>query len=112
MQVNDVHIPVPGFYRVRLRKDAPWSPVKIWTEGETDEAGNLIEDLQYFCEVNGRSVDPWRYAERVNLSGEAISEADYRYMIDMGVWARAYAPDMPEANPDQPIDLSKARPLF
>lgn len=113
MLMSEVDIPVPGFYRLRLVKSGPWCAVKIWDEAERDpETNELIEDQQFRCLINGKEVDPWRYAERVNCFGQPIDEAEYRYMLDTESWARTYDPEAPEADPYRPVDINKIKPVF
>lgn len=112
MLVSEVARPVPGLYRVRLAKRAPWSAVKIWDEAEKDEAGDLLEDERLRMLLNGREVDPFRFAERVNCFGEPIDEAEYAYTLSVNQWAAEHAPDAPEAKPTEGVDLNSAPPIF
>ena len=51
--------PVPGFYAVRLVKDGPLLPLRIYIEREFDEAGDQMADDVVKCLVDGREAD-WR----------------------------------------------------
>ena len=112
MLVSEVDRPVSGLYRLRLVKSGPWCAVRIWDSAERDEAGDLLEDECFHMLLNGREVDPFRFAERVNCFGELVTQAEYEYLLATGEWARTYAPDSPEAKPNESVDLGKAPPIF
>lgn len=111
-----LHYVAPGFYKVRLVKGGPWVPVHVWETGERDEeTGEPLEDIDSFIEVNG-AVVPFEkadfHAERINLHGVPIDRAEFEYRRDTRRWAEAYAPDVPEARPQEAIDLNKVPPIF
>jgi len=113
LQVADIDRPVPGLYRLRLRKGAPWSPVKVWDSAERcKQTGELLEDENFHCLVNGKEVDPHHYAERITCFGEPIDQNEYDYLLSLGRWAADHAPESPEANPNEAIDLNKMDPIF
>lgn len=111
--VADIGRPVPGIYRLRLSKGAPWSAVRIWDEAERcPETGELMEDERFRCLVNGRDVNPDHYAERVNCFGERIDDREYAYLLSVNGWAVEHAPETPEASPTERVDLHKSPPIF
>lgn len=103
----------PGFYRVRLVKDGPFVPCRVWIEacerdaetGEatTDERLHVVID----CIERDRPALGWQ-----PLIGEAITEQDYRYLTALSRHATDHEPDLPAASPHQAIDLSKAPSPF
>jgi hypothetical protein len=110
--------PVAGHYKTRLTKGGPMVPVKLYfglpvidgeeqdrsprwcaiVDGETDrlEKG----DDGYQCRVALDPMKYWPFCGRY-----PISEADYRYMLDKGKWAKEWAPHRPEADPHKKIDV-------
>ena len=113
MPITEVDRPVPGLYRLRLAKDAPWSPVRVWDDAERDpETGELLEDENFRCLVNGVEVNPHHYAERINCFGETIDEVEYQYLLSLNEWAADHAPESPEANPLEGVDINTAPPIF
>ncbi len=97
----------PGFYRTRLVKGGPFVPVRLREIPPAfGEDGEPLWDYGYVLTVNGEVRDAIKSR---GLAGEPISEADYRHMLAMREHALAHEPDMPEANPDQPVDFNKIR---
>lgn len=39
---------------------------------------------------------------------ERIDQAAYRHLIEHAAWATKYRPDLPDANPEKPVDWQKA----
>ena len=99
----------PGFFKTRLVKNGAWVPARLWTVEERDpETGDLIADVKYFAEIDGKSTDAT--APR-NWPWTKIPEAEFRFMTDTAKWARTYAPHLPAANPDVPVN-TLPRSLF
>ena len=113
-----------GFYRVRLVKNGPYVPARIWRSVATDPVtGETLDRSPILMgELAGEPVEPhalWR-----SCMGRAISEQEYQFLLDDYRWARAFAPDDPIANPKTPIakkaalpaapkiDLSASKPIF
>lgn len=111
--------PQPGFFLTRLVKGGPLMPARIWrpcvctVNGGEDGAEH---DWQPTCdrnpplaaEVNGQPHD----VDRVWMSRDVITEAEYRYLMDTAAWDRANDPTAPMANPAQPINPLTVKPLF
>ena len=109
MLVND---PLDGFYRTKLVKGGPWVPVRIWTEDgdRCEETGELLSDQIIRCRVGGQDSDPfavWTYC-----AGSPITEAEYDFMLANAEWCRDHAPEEPEANPRQAVDIDDLPPIF
>lgn len=102
--IPHVSIPTAGFYQLRLVKDGPWVPVRIWRGFGADPlTGEIIErGWIWRAELNGAGVPVdrvWPYC-----AGEPIERAEYDYMLAMIDHATRYEPAMPEANPWEKID--------
>lgn len=110
---RQISTPEPGFFEVRLRKrPAVWvsaiiyRPCPIEWEPETLQAIDRWSHLE--AEINSEPVDP----ERVLRSGHRVSMARYLYLRDDREWARQHAPQSPEANPHQAVDVGELDPIF
>ena len=51
--------PEPGFYKRRIVARGKFIPVRIWVEESRDDDGELLEDVRYYCEVDGKQADVW-----------------------------------------------------
>ena len=103
--------PQAGHYRVRRVRGGPWLPAVIWWHaGERDEAGDLLEDEGYRCEIDGSAVCAYRWW--VSVAGHPIDAAEFRRLSRLRDWAETHAPDDPYAAPGQPVDLNRAAPIF
>ena len=101
-QVNKLGPPEPGFYRLRLVKNGPWVPVRIWLEdGERDpETNELTSDQVLRAKVGDQDRDPlkiWTFLWD-------ITEEEYYFLLSRAHWAVAHNPKAPEANPTRPIN--------
>lgn len=74
MSVDDLD---PGYYKVRLYQKGPWVPVRVWLEGERDEAGDLVEDERLRCQWWPCMDDPF-----------TVYEIDP--FEEVGIWIRHY----------------------
>ena len=93
--------PQPGFYKRRLVRGGPWVPAAIWVvEPERDEAGDLMSDEIWCCQVNGISVDV--YDQWTWLAGHPITREEYDRLTDND--------DAPP--PFQALDLNATKPVF
>lgn len=99
-------VPQCGYYRTRLVHRGPWVPARIWREPKLDPVtgADLGQDILR-CEVGGRARDP--YGSFPGLSLYPIPESEFRFQVADAAHAKAYRPDSPKANPDQPIDILK-----
>ena len=69
----DVNTPLPGFYKAKKHKEAPWHPVAIWYKGEAC----LAMDTK--GTIDPSSIWPW-------CAKHPISEDDFRYYEKHGRW--------------------------
>jgi hypothetical protein len=78
--------PQAGWYMRRLVPRGPFVPARIYLEEYRDEVGELLCDVVYCCEVNGRredAFDQWLY-----LAKYPISRDRYQEMINEGICDR------------------------
>jgi hypothetical protein len=101
--------PEPSWFQIRLTKGGPWVGARIVRH----------DDGRWQAVVNGDPedeghVDPARASRVLGIwnHGVKISEDDYHILIGKVAWAMANAPDAPEANPLEKIDLNRLRPLW
>lgn len=114
----------PCFYAVRLTKGGPRCPLKYWWGLPADPVtGELLDrSPRWNVLLNGEFVDPDRVLiirggindakGYVDVKGEEITETEYLYLLQVRDWATTYAPDAPEANPREKIDLNRLKPIF
>lgn len=120
--MNDkaLHLPIEaefetphcGWFQTRVVRGGPPVPARIWIEQELcPDTGELLSDEVMRCEIAGQLRDPyesWHYLFR-----EPIDEAQYRYLMARGEYARNFAPDEPAANPFKALDwLHVPTPTF
>jgi hypothetical protein len=104
--------PEPGFFRMRLDHGCPWvaaiifRPCRIEFEPETFQAVDRWPHLE--AEIDGRLAD----VDRVWTSGRRILIAEYLFLRADRAWAREWAPQSPEANPRQSVDIGALPPIF
>jgi hypothetical protein len=110
--VNDaprrIDIVEPGYFALCLVKRGPLVPARIlcihgWWAAEID--GEIQNPQSTLASAAHRVLWVW---ER----GRPIRAEEWQRMTERAVWARTYAPHLPEANPTQPINLATMDPLF
>lgn len=107
---HDPDIPTAGFYRVRIRRGAPDSAVRIWLGHSIDPAtGQENKERPFFwqCTLNGQRVpleQCWPGCAR-----EEISEAEHNRICKRN---RTLDPDSPFYDARRPIDLGRSPPPF
>lgn len=98
--------PQVGFYKRVLVKGGVMVPAKIWMYQAVDhETGELIEDEQLQCEVNGQyadAQDQWSW-----LCSNPISRAEFNYLMARIEHAVRHEPDDAFADPRAPINLNR-----
>ncbi len=99
-----VDMPVPGYFRVRLVKGAPWVPARI-----------MEQDGWWLVLIDGEATGPagreaWKVAqmERVAFSN-AITGAQYASLLEQ---RRALPADHPLKDATKPIDMRAAGSLY
>jgi hypothetical protein len=109
-ELHDTEIPTPGCYRVRLRKGAPDSVVRIWLGPSIDPATGLdSQERGWFwqCELNGQRVpleQCWPGCAR-----ERISREEHDRLCERN---RTMDPESPFYDPSRPLDLGRVPPPF
>lgn len=71
--IHDDTAPQPGYYKMRLVPRGPFFPARIWTVEERDETGDLMQDVEYYCEVNHTPSDAfeqWLYLCKYPITKE------------------------------------------
>lgn len=69
----DVNTPLPGFYKAKKHKEAPWHPVAIWYEGDKCTA------IDHQGQIDVSKAWPW-------CAKYPITEDDFRYYEQHGKW--------------------------
>lgn len=97
--------PQCGFYRRRMVRGGVFVPVRIWREADIDfDTGAATAGRQrLLCMVGSELRDP--VAEWGYVATQPIKEAEYRFEVADGEWAKRFAPKDPKANPRKPVDL-------
>lgn len=98
--------PHAGYYKMRLVKNGPWMPVRIWWHSVVDqETGELTEPERMLCLVGERERD----IDRTWLSccKNPISRPEYEAMMHTLRWAGSNDPTHPMLRPMEPIDLTR-----
>ncbi|HDZ73740.1 MAG TPA: hypothetical protein ENH55_13425 [Aurantimonas coralicida] len=105
--------PREGYYLMYRVRNGPLVPVRIYS-GVTpdpdfpDNPQDRSPVLCALCDGKGVDVDSvWPWCAR-----RPITEAEYRYRLEAAAWDRRHDPASPGANPDEPIDLNRTRPVF
>ena len=99
--------PQPGFYILRLVRGGP----PVGAEIIRDDDGNWwcsVDDVLY-----GPNADPFQIDALANVHayGQEATEAEVRYRIDLGRWARQFAPNHAAANPRRPVNSDTLVPF-
>ena len=99
--------PVPGWYTLRLCRGGP----PVGAEIIHDENG------QWWCSIDdvlhGPNADPFALEAlaSVHAYGQETTEAEVRYRVDLGRWARQFAPNHPAASPRRPVNSDQLLPF-
>jgi hypothetical protein len=106
----DPDLPTAGCYRIKLRKGAPDSAVRIWLGASIDpETEKEVEErpLMWQASINGQRVP----LERVwpGCARDPISEAEHDRIKARNA---TLDEESPFYDPRQPVDLSTAPPPF
>ena len=94
--------PERGYFTLCRRRGAYPLAVSIQPYGEefsalVAEVGGEVEDL---------------FATWEKCYGNRITESEYRFMLADATHCKIHEPDAPEANPFEPIDITKMKPAF
>lgn len=107
---HDPDIPTPGCYRVRLRKGAPDSAVRIWLGHSQDPAtGEEMLERPFFwqCTLNGQRVPLERCWPE--CATDPISAEEHDRITERN---RTMDPESVFYDPRKPIDIGSAPPPF
>lgn len=104
--------PEPGFFRLKLTSGGPWVPAILYRpcpiEWHPETFQAVDRHYHLVAEIDGKLVD----VHRVWTSGERITLAEYLFLTADHGWARQYAPHLPEATPERPVDINELAPIF
>ena len=112
--------PQAGYYLTPKVKDGAPMPVRIWfaPTADPDFPDNPMDRSPHWqALLNGQEVPierVWPYCDRHRIEDKPDwpAEAEYRFRLDAAAWDRLNDPSAPAANPDKPVDLHSARPIF
>ena len=107
------NVPMAGHYKTRLVRDGPFVAVRIWlaVTPDPDYPDNVMDrSPQWHALADGKEYDvlrlwPW-------CAKHPIAEPDYRWMLDAAAWDRKYVSNAPAAQPFEPVDLGRMKPIF
>lgn len=97
--------PQCGYFKRRGTRGGAWFAAAIWMEQIVDGDGELLEPERLLCAVDGKLCDPvreWNY-----ICAHPVRYEEYKYLVDLGSWARKYAPGTPEADMRRKIDVAR-----
>lgn len=101
--------PKVGCFRIKLVRAGPWVAAEIrrcdagrwqaWIDGKALHPSHADPALA------GDVFAVWHY-------GEMITRSEHDFLVKAARWARAHAPDRPEANPRRAIRVGSLPPIF
>lgn len=106
----DTELPTPGCYRVRIRRGAPDSAVRIWLGHPIDEAtGEEVQErgFSWQCALNGQRVPLDRCWP--GCAREQISREEHDRLVERNA---TMDPDSPFYDASKPISIGRAPPPF
>ncbi len=117
-QFRPIGEPEPGFFKIQLRRGAPFVGAIIYKpcpmvpsifEIGYDEWCQPYDRPQLLCaDAGGRDIS----VDRVWIGGTRISKGEYLYLVHDAEWCHLYAPEDPRANPTRRVDLGEMAPIF
>jgi hypothetical protein len=104
----DPDVPIPGFYRFKLRAGAMFAPVRIWYGPPRDpETGEEMDrSHRWQAEAGGHPIDLARVWPK--CARDTISEQEFAYLFSRQEWGEAHAPGTAVADPTVKIDLLRS----
>lgn len=106
----DPDVPEPGCYRIRLRRDAPFSAVRIWLGPPVDPAtGEEMSErgFRWQATLNGAPTD--LYDLWPGCARERISREEHDRLVERNA---TMDEESPWFDPTRRIDLRSAPPPF
>jgi hypothetical protein len=94
--------PQCGWFAARISRVSVLVPARIWVRSVVDEAGELVEPEVMLCEVGDRPFDPGEVWPKLCI--RPIPASEYRYLMSLRAWAKASAPEQPQAVDGRPVD--------
>lgn len=114
--------PPPGYFMLRVRRDGPLVPARIWLcDHDPDFPDNKLDrgrlSVYPRAEIAGREVDPdrlfdrlmgradWRPAHPTShwKYAEPITAGEYQYRVAHLEWTRAHRPADPRGYASDPV---------
>lgn len=100
-------------------------PVRVWFGQPIIDGEEQDRSPRWCAELDGRTdtfeYDDSGYSCAIPLDAERvwpwcakypITEAQYRYMRDYAAWAKAHAPDKPQASPRSAVNVKAAKSVL
>jgi hypothetical protein len=105
--VGVMDVPLTGLYKLRLARNAPWLPTRIWMAPAVDPlTGEQIDRPSVLsCTVAGKDSDP--YWAWTSCAGHPIDAEEYRYLTKLLAWAESVG-----AARDRTVDLNRLPPVY
>ncbi len=104
--------PEPGHFKMRLVKQGPWVPALIYRPCPLELEPETFQHIDRWphlkAEIDGMPAS----VDRIWTSGRDIPVAEYLFLKADRAWVRQYAPHLPEARPEEAMDLNKLAPIF
>ena len=94
--------PQCGWFECRMTRGGPLLPAHIWIEDDIDDAGELVDEPKFKCQVVYIEKDPLEWWER--LCGRPISQERYDYLMELGDWVAEWEPRNPFNEPKKRVD--------
>ena len=96
--------PREGLYRLRLRRGAMHSAIRLWYGPPHDpDTGEVMDrSWRWQATAHGRPIDfdrVWPVCE-----ADPIDQAEYDYLLELEDWGRKHDPNGPHANRHKPVD--------
>lgn len=107
--------PQAGFYKRRFIRGGPWVAVKLWKGPPRDPVtGEELErSHRWQAVVDGKFIaDETAVLETwISCAGHPITEDEHKAIVRKTGTAVYSAPESPEANPHQRVDLRSIPPI-
>lgn len=111
--------PEPGYFQMRLTKGGVFVPARILYAPTRDpETNEPLERSWYWHGIINGEPDPKPMPSptdrvmRIWTGGRRIDKAEYDFLLADRTWAKQHAPDLPEARPNEAVDLAALPPVF
>ena len=109
---HEIDVPVPGYYRMRLRSGGVMVGVRIWFGAPLDPA--TLDELDRAPCWNALINGAWANLDQAwpRCAGEPIDEAEYLHLGRQQAWAAQALPGSALADPTKRIDPLSSPMLF